>query len=331
MLTGMSSTSGTMLAIRTLVLAKYSLHLSRASFGQAQRTFSHVSVFYQGGNDRDSNKYPPKVPQARSGFKQQENVTKAGSSKEKLEIGGAIQNQQLQGHAEPTMQLPGSFRGELQEQLQQQARYFQELLQQQASKFEERLQKQASSFQKQLQGELQQQASSFQKQLQGELQQQASSFQKQLQGELQQQASSFQKQLQKKLQQQASRFQKKITILQQQVKKQNQKIITLQKKIKTLKTYIHTLKQRLEAVYVSSALPLHKAVLLKQIVKELGIYKPKDLGLENRKPVRVPLLVQSNSERWGDVGLSSASDISFISQEVHKLSFRNRTTWSLMN
>ena len=301
MLTGMSSTSGTMLAIRTLVLAKYSLHLSRASFGQAQRTFSHVSVFYQGGNDRDSNKYPPKVPQARSGFKQQENVTKAGSSKEKLEIGGAIQNQQLQGHAEPTMQLPGSFRGELQEQLQQQARYFQELLQQQASKFEERLQKQASSFQKQLQGELQQQA------------------------------SSFQKQLQKKLQQQASRFQKKITILQQQVKKQNQKIITLQKKIKTLKTYIHTLKQRLEAVYVSSALPLHKAVLLKQIVKELGIYKPKDLGLENRKPVRVPLLVQSNSERWGDVGLSSASDISFISQEVHKLSFRNRTTWSLMN
>ena len=193
-------------------LMKHSRPLSRASFKQTQRTFSHMSVLCHSRSNQDRREYLLEAPQVHSGFKKPENnVTKAGG-----------------------------------------------------------VQKQASTFQKKI--------------------------------DTIQQMLSEQKQ---KSKEQENKQEQKITKLQNEVDKQKQKV---------------------DAIYVSLNLPLHKAVLLKQVAKELGIYRHKHL---DRKPVKVPALLEGHSHKWEDVGLSSKSDMDWVCNEVSCLFAILH--WSLMN
>ncbi|RPB19220.1 hypothetical protein L211DRAFT_642454 [Terfezia boudieri ATCC MYA-4762] len=127
---------------------------------------------------------------------------------------------------------------------------------------------------------------------------------------------------QEQLQQFTNTLEQKIAKVQQELDNHKEEFDKHKQEFEKYKQLVDTHNQKLnelqkcmKVVYVTSILPLHKAVLLEQVAKELGIYRHKALDLENNKLVKLPLILQSNSEKWKDVGLSSEGDMSWISQE----------------
>jgi len=108
-------------------MATISLSLSPSSSLPPSSLPSQYVSLNLGGSGWSRTKHLLEGPQTRSGFKQQENATKAGSSKEKLEIRGAIQSQQLHtcGVDFGAIRFWESFQ-EIQEQLQQHGSSFQQ-------------------------------------------------------------------------------------------------------------------------------------------------------------------------------------------------------------